>query len=418
MTSGREEHETVVPELDAAVGFQRDLYLYWREAHAAGGLALTGRGYLTRQALRHMRAALVAADGVSLAEMGSTESEAGRLFFLRRLLERLALLRPQPGEARLLAEDRPAIAGFVALPLAERLRICARVWVAGGWWPDRSDPRVAPPRLMLPAPPRIALARRRLLESLATLASGAAVAMLATPLMSPATPQRAARAKRGSQPRPIAAAVPEGDIQRAALDGPLTWMGFVAASQAGENEGVPPGYRVCPAARALGSSVARLDESHGQVRLLPDRTIVAYPPLTAPELLLLDTCAEHSSLDQTARYRLSRQAFARARGAGWTAQTTADRLEALAGMPLPSNVRVTLDDWERHGERLRVTHDVRLLEVRDARLLDALLAEQGVARWVERRLTSTAALLAPDGVTPVRAWLLQRGELPELVRRS
>ena len=415
MTSGRNEHESAVAGLGVAVGFQRDLYLYWREVDAAGGLALTTRGYLSRQALRRIRAALAAADGVSAAETGLTESEDGRLFFLRRLLERLALLRSHPEEARLLAADRPAIARFLALPLAERLRICARVWVAGGWWPDRSDPRIAPPRLMLPAPPRIALARRRLLDSLAALAASAAVVALDGPLASPVAPQRALKARRGSQPRPNAA-TPEADIQRAALDGPLTWMGFVTASQAGEGE--QPGYRAGAAARALSTSAARLDESHGPVRLLPDLTIVAYPPLIAPALLLLDTCAGRSSLDQTARYRLTRQAFARARGAGWTAQSTADRLEALAGVPLPPNVRVTLDDWERHGERLRVTRDVHLLEVRDQGLLDALLAEPTAARWVERRLTATAALLAPEGVTPVRAWLLQHRELPAHMRSS
>src|SRR5215469_10260979 len=246
MTYGRDEHESAAPGLAVAVGFQRDLYLYWREVDAAGGLALTTRGYLTRQALRRMRAALAAADGVSAAETGPAEGEDGRLFFLRRLLERLALLRSHPEEPRLLAEERPAIARFLALPLAERLRLGARVWVAGGWWPDRSDPRIAPPRLMLPAPPRIALARRRLLDSLAALAIGATVVTPATPQAAPAAPQRVVKARRGSQSRPLAAA-PEADIQRAALDGPLTWMGFVTLSQSGEGE--RPDYHASPAAR-------------------------------------------------------------------------------------------------------------------------------------------------------------------------
>ncbi|MGZ3675957.1 MAG: hypothetical protein ACXVCO_16760, partial [Ktedonobacterales bacterium] len=45
-------------------------------------------------------------------------------------------------------------------------------------------------------------------------------------------------------------------------------------------------------------------------------------------------------------------------------------------------------------------------------LLDALLADRAAARWIERRLTPTTALLTEEAVAATRAWLLRRGELP------
>jgi len=77
-------------------------------------------------------------------------------------------------------------------------------------------------------------------------------------------------------------------------------------------------------------------------------------------------------------------------------------------------VRVTLSDWARHVERVRLTPNVTLLETRAPAVLDALLADRAARGWVERRLTPTAALLVPGSAARVREWLLRRGELPAL----
>ena len=149
--------------LSAAARFQRDLYLYLRAAREMEGLPLTTRGYVSRPALRRVRALLQAADGHALAESDAdlAEVDDGRLFFLRRLLERLGLLTKdeaaERATQRLVVAPSDQIAAYFARSLAERLRICARVWVAGGWWPDAPDTRAAVPGVMTPAAPRIAL---------------------------------------------------------------------------------------------------------------------------------------------------------------------------------------------------------------------------------------------------------------------
>jgi hypothetical protein len=427
MTSGASSKEQIMSEeasvigLNEATRFQRDLYLYWREAHTSAGAPLTSRGYVTRPALRRIRTALACGmpgggqRGEAAADLA--EGEDLRLFFLRRLLERLGLLRADADGSRLATCERGEMARFLAHPLAERLRICARLWVAGGWWLDRPDPNAAPPRLLAPSPPRIALARRRALEMLGSRAPGELVAIPPPPLRgAKGVRSRGRRLGRDTLER-AASADSDGETLRAALLGPLAWMGFVALEATG-GSAEPAACRAGVGLRALapGDDMSALSEQSGRVVMLADLSLVAYPPLTAPLLLTLDSCAEAIALDVVARYRLTREALSRTHHAGWSAAEVALRLEALSGAALPANVRTTLADWERHVERLRLTPNVSVLEAPTPALLDALLADRVAREWVERRLTPMAALLVPGRVPQVREWLLRRGELPALLR--
>jgi hypothetical protein len=392
-----------------AARFQRDLYLYLRVAREEDGLALTARGYVSRPALRRARAALLAVEGRQpLASDGEPpESSDGRLFFIRRLLERLSLLHagqtPERTVRRLVAAPRDEVAAYFARPLVERLRFCARVWVGGGWWPDTLDARASIPGVMTPAAPRVALARRRLIEWLAALRSGAAIDLPTAP----ATALPHTRVRRNA--RPLEA---DHETARAALEGPLKWLGFVKAE-----EGKPIGYRAEAACGALASSGdAELSEAHGRVTIQPDLSIIAYPPLSAPLLAALDHYADLGQLDRVARYKLSRAALARSGRSAWEADALAERLERLTGAPLPENIRVILRDWQRQGERIRAVEDAAVLELDDVTLLDVLLADRAAHGWIERRLSATAALIAAGHVADVRAWLLRRGELPATLR--
>lgn len=428
-------HHQEADALASATRFQRDLYLYWQVAHTTGGLPLTTRGYVTRPALRRVRARLFAPDVASespLQQADIAEAEDASLFFLRRLLERLGLLRATPDRSRLLAAARADIARYVALPLAERLRLCARLWVAGGWWPDRLESHAEPPRLMAPAPPRVALARRRLLHDLASSDQQTRLRIPASPTPQPGNPSRrkTATSKHVTPTRTLAATPNETETQRAALLGPLAWLGLVALeTPTATREQLPDGrelvaYHTTPAAAILRqpgndyppfqghSTDAALVERHGRVTIQPNFTIIAYPPLTASELLLLDSCASEASFERAASYQLTRASIVRARQHAYDIVDLRRRLEALSGSPLPANVSTTLADWARKAERVRLSRDIMLLEVANSALLDVLLADRTATRWVDRRLTPTAALLTEEGATSVRAWLLRHGELP------
>ena len=396
--------------LSAAARFQRDLYLYLRAAREMEGLPLTTRGYVSRPALRRVRALLQAADGHALAESGAdlAEVDDGWLFFLRRLLERLGLLtRDEVAERptqRLVAAPSDQITAYFARSLAERVRICARVWVAGGWWPDALDTRAAVPGVMTPAAPRIALARRHLIESLAMMRPGETGTIPAA-----TTHGRPARKSPGVRVRHTPpTSETDTETTRAALTGPLVWLGFTRLSA-----GTPEEYIAEAACGALASSAGiEITEAHGRVTIQPDLSIVAYPPLTAPLLVSLDLYADLERLDRVARYKLARAALARSGRGSWIADALAERLERLTETPLPDNIRVILRDWQRNGERLHAIEDASVLEVDDGALLDALLADRTAHGWIERRLGATVALIAPGHVADVRAWLLRQGELP------
>ncbi len=429
--------------LTEAIRFQRDLYLYWHEVVTAGGLQLNTRGYLARAAMRRVSRRLAGVDGLSLERMEGVESEQMRLFYLRRLLQRLRLLertQTTPAAAILAAAPPSEMSRYLAHTLPERLRISARVWVAGGWWPDRQNPQTPPPRLMLPAPPRVALARQRLLDELSFPIQPDQAARLSAPPTQP--PSIAKEMDRAGRRRPTlrhsgGGATAEEEIRQDALAGPLLWMGFVEVQEdvddVQERPRMPPGgaesvqrtYRPTSAILALhqereGSvpdfpdARRALTEVHGRIVIQPNFEIVAFPPLTGPMLALLHACAEEVALERTARFRLTRGAFAEARRRRWSATALIQRLESEAGAPLPENVRVTLADWERQAERLRVTPNVRLLEVRESPLLDALLADPTMAHHIRKRITSVAAVVSTEGVADVRAWLLRHGELPAI----
>jgi len=402
------DDEKAVPDIEEATTFQRDLYLYWWAARELGELALTSRGFLTRPALRHLRSQWPASND------DRPEVNDPRRYYLRRLLERLGLLRvpTEPSKASanggLVAADTEIMARFLAHPLAERLRICTRLWVAGGWWPDGKPSRVAT-GLHTPIQPRIALARRRLIEMLAAPEPGSPVEIPGVLLAEDHSP-RIIGAAVHRKPRDIADE--RSETMRAALAGPLLWMGLVVkrdTNEAGERKLV-----VSQGVLALRNEPddATLRDTPGRVIIQPNLDIVAYQPLAAPTLFTLDSCATRVSLDRVAHYRLTRMDATRAQRDGWSEDDIAQRLEVLSESPLPGAVRVRLADWERAASRIRLTPQVTLMTTSTPELLDALLADRAARGWMIRRLGPTLALAQTDKLELLRHWLLARGELP------
>lgn len=399
-------------DLDDAVTFQRDMYLYWWAARELGELLLTSRGFLARPTLRRLRAQWPVSDG------DRAEADEPRLYFLRRLLERLGLLRvpsesqegmAQSRSSRLVAAEYATMARFLAHPLAERLRICTRLWVAGGWWPD-GKPSGTATGLHTPVQPRIALARRRLIEVLAATEPGSPIEIPGVPTISTRAPRIIGATAARRKPRDIAE--DRNEAMRAALIGPLHWMGLVVS----RDEGASGERRLVASSGVLA---LRSDPDDNQLQAAPGRVIVqpnldvlAYQPLTAPALFTLDTCATRVSLERVARYRLTKDGAIRAQQLGWSEDDIARRLEALSGGTLPGNVRVRLADWVRSARRLQVTSPATVLTTASPAALDALLADRAAHGWVLRRLGPKMALIQTEEIESVRRWLLARGELP------
>lgn len=422
-------------DLDAAIAFQRDLYLYWWAARELGELTLTSRGMLTRATSRRLRAQWPVSDD------DRAEGDDPRRYFLRRLLERLGLLRPPTGstelagsagpaetqrrtEPRLVAADPAMMARFLAHPLAERLRICVRLWVAGGWWSDgrSGDAASGPQSLHTPAQPRVALARRRLVETLAALEPGSPMETPggASPAaFGPRIIGATAQAARAKQRKPRDIAEERNQVMRAALVGPLRWMGLVVRGEESASD-APGELRLIVSRAALAlrnepdADGAAIPETPGRVIIQPNLDALAYPPLTAPTLFTLDSCATRGALERVAHYRLTKSDVTRAQREGWSDEELARRLEALTGQPLPGAVRVRLGDWARAADRIRLTPRATLLSTATPAVLDALLADRAACEWIVRRLGPTLALIPADEIEAVRRWLLAHGELPAI----
>jgi hypothetical protein len=405
-------------DIESAIAFQRDLYLYWRAACECGELALTSRGFLARSTLRRLRAQW------PMSHDDRAEADDPRFYYLRRLLERLGLLRVPsaspnmsdtsntPGTAgslRLIAAENATMARYLAHPLAERLRICTRLWVAGGWWPD-GKPSGAASTLHTPAQPRIALARRRLIEMLAALEPGSPVDIPGVATTADHAPRIIGATATRRKPRGIAEE--RNETMRASLAGPLQWMGLVV-----KGEDSVSGERrlfVSHGMLALRNEPddALTPETPGRVVIQPNMDIVAYQPLTAPTLFTLDSCASRGALERVAHYRLTKDDMTRAQQSGWSEDEIVRRLEALSGSSLPGNIRVRLADWARAASRIRLTPQATLLTTATPAMLDALLADRNARGWVIRRLGPTMALVETSQLEAVRRWLLARSVLP------
>jgi hypothetical protein len=304
------------------------------------------------------------------------------------------------------------------------------VWLAGAWWPDEPDGRQTPPALRAPAPPRVAVGRRHAVQMVLDTPPGAALALSAPGSGEGAaglgrSPRRAsrvgARGEASARLRSTTAAQALDDSTLQALLGPLRWLGFVTVAGGDRGTGAAPVMRVTQAAEALrphdgGSGARDVPEASGRVVVQSNLEVVAFPPLAAGTLLALDAAAEPRGHGQAARYALTRAAVASARRAGWGTGSIAARLEQLSGAPLPQGVRVTLADWDRHVERLRLRGGLAVLDVHESRVLDRLLADAQAKVWVERRVAPTTALIYGASAAAVRAWLLRNGEMPAMAQ--
>lgn len=397
-------------DIEDAVAFQRDLYLYWWATREIGGLALTSRGFVARPELRRLRAQW------PMSGDDRPEADDARLYFLRRLLERLGLLRASntrsagtSATVELLAAGSATMARYLAHPLAERLRICTRLWVAGGWWQDGSLASVAA-GLHAPVQPRIALARRRLIEMLAAQDPGSPVEISGVPTATTHAPRIIGATATRRKPRGIAEE--RHQTMRAGLMGPLHWIGLVVwrGTPATAERQLVVGHGMLALRREPDD--AAIHETYGRVIIQPNLDVLAYQPLSAPALFTLDQCAARAKLDRVAHYRLTKESVIRAQQSGWSEDETARRLEQLSGGPLPGNVRVRLADWTRAASRVRLTSNAAVLTTATSQVLDALMSDRNARAWVVRRLGPAIALVAPADVEAVRRWLLAHGELP------
>lgn len=166
------------------------------------------------------------------------------------------------------------------------------------------------------------------------------------------------------------------------------------------------------AAPAPPPDAPRSAATAGRLLVQPSYTVLALPPLDQSTLARLSGFAETISLAEVGEFKLTQAALFAAVERGADVAEIVRFLEERSGVPLPQNVRYTLNDWSKAFGQIRLYREAALLEG-EPTLLDRLEADATVAPLVVRRLTPDRLLLS-HAAAAERA-LVALGELPQMI---
>ncbi len=389
--------ETVreVPQVLAASArtCQRDLYLVWSTARETP-FQPVATGQLRMSDLKRLSGQLLVQENIV---KGTKESDYRRLFFLRRLAEKLALLRwkTEQGVYQLTAKADPA---FLHVDPAQRVQDSFLAWRDGDWWNElwatyvQGDTRASGSLTDL-APPKVIEARQTVLNEIVRRAKGNTTWIwldtislwLSTRNENFLVDRTMAETQRPMYYSygPVAGSpyvynsldwvwascqrdedlgwrsVEEVFIRSVVAEG-LYWLGLV---DLGYLQPVTPAGGAAPANVVavrltdmgrwllLGDPKPALPEEAGRVVIQPNFRIFAFDPIADRVLAQLDTFATRLNAERAIEYELSRETIYRALLAGQNVNKIKAWLVEVSGNPIPQNVERSLDEWQAAFDR-------------------------------------------------------------------
>jgi len=410
----------------------RDVYTILSAATQAP-IPLTARGLIAKRALTRLDAQLrVPEDAASVA----AESELVRLPLLRALLEDLGVLAAHSGS--LVATDR--VSACLSQPPGDRRGQLMRTYRQTTRWCELlyiKGLQIQPVGGYRGAPQEIISARQRVLVELAELPVDRWILLddvverlkrRAYELLFPrqwssytsyySNPYRASGGNpmnwdfTPSLDEERAWDLVEGGLIRVIVGQVLHWLGVV---DIGHFETGSVAIRVTPdGALLLHDRNLPTVVSKSKVVVQPNFQVFAFEPTDESVLFTLDQLADRIRAEQVVEYQLSRDSVYRAQRTGLDAAAIVAFLEQVSTVPLPQNVRRSLEEWGALHERVVVHHGVSLLHAVDAPTLDGLYADPQVAPLLGRRVAPTAALVALEHLVLLRQRLLESDYLPAL----
>lgn len=446
---------------------QRDLYLLWSAAREAP-LQLTNAGLLRVTDLKRVAGQLLVAETIA---KGAKEDDHRRILFLRQLATALEALRGNAAANRLDAHPSPP---FIAATPAERVRLSFQRWRDGAWWNElwaTATRAYTNETVVTPTAPRIASARRDVLNALALLARrmeqkqkttmpwvalddisdylrdrndeflverttaeqrsssyGYRYRSYGTSFYSPyeynslgwtwsAYRQDEEAGWKGVERVFIETVLSEG----------LYWLGLVdlgytrpAAAQGGAAPAAVAAVRLTDMGRwlLLDGPAPEIPEESGRVVVQPNFRIFAFDPISDAVLARLDGFASRQNAERAIEYELTRETLYRAQLAGQSAGQIQAWLEQVTGAPLPQNVARSLAEWQAAFERITVHSRVGWLEAATPELVDVLLNDRRWSQAIVKRATPTGLIVRADRIDELEQALLAAGELPARNRDS
>ena len=202
----------------------------------------------------------------------------------------------------------------------------------------------------------------------------------------------------------------EAGVIRSVATQALRWLGIV---DLGYRDDRPVSFRItADGARLLQG--APLDEgvpAAPNVVIQPNFQLFAFEPTDESVLFRLDQIADRVHLEQAGEYRVSRDSLYRARRAGWDTAGVLGFLQEISTVPLPQNVRRSIEEWGAEQERVVIRRGTALLQAADGQTLDALFADPVLVPLLGRRVTLTATIIATPTLATLQRTLLERDQL-------
>jgi hypothetical protein len=413
----------------------RDLYLYWDYVRFHE-VELLLSGLVGKRALKAINAVLLAPD--PLMEKAKGEDDAGRLYFLRLLLEKLGLVRNAVGRLQVGDGDPRKVPAFWGLPPDAQARACVEAWrdlpMAHSLGPDTAD-----------LIPRYVHARQVLLTVLAALKPDAWIEVeelldrllavdeefLFTERVKIANVRggwyyMGYRSMSREQALNRVAALEHRFVEQC-LAGFLREVGAVELGYVGKTLRA---FRLRDGGKRLPAMGGESDQSQpavesqsaggsgvaapvGRVVVQPNFQVLAIGPVGLDVLAQLDLFAAREQADAGAfTYRLSRDSLYRAQLLGTAVGEVVELLERASGTALPQNIRRSLDEWSAQHERIVFRRDVTLLEAATPDLLARLRADRGTGGKLARAVSPTVALLKRGRQQALVEALVERGLFP------
>lgn len=451
---------------------QRDLYLFWSAARETP-LQLTNAGLLRVNDLKRVAGQLLVTETFA---KGNKEDDFRRILFLRKLATTLETVQLDAFGNQLEAQPAPA---FISQTPTERVRISFERWRDGRWWNElwvtwNSSHRVGTNEIPgADAAPRVARARRIVLDMLAQLVKQAARKQgIPAPWISLDEISGALR-ERNSEFLVTREVVEQrssdygrysysfyspyeyndlgwawsgyhndetagwNGVERAFIRAVLTeglyWLGLVDLGYA---KPVTPQGGAAPAGMVvvrltdmgrwllLNGPAPEIPEESGRVVVQPNFRIFAFDPISDTVLARLDSFATRRNAERAIEYELTRETLYRAQLAGQSADQIQTWLEQVTGAPLPQNVARSLAEWQAAFERITVYSRVGWLEAAEPALIDRLATDPRWSRAIVKRVSPTGLIVRADRIDELEQALLTLDELPsrnsdpELARRA
>lgn len=374
-----------------AGAFQRDLFIYWNYLQQ-NPIKLLQAGTIPRRHMRQINKQLLVPDEEAGTAAG--EEDAGRIFFLRIMLEELGLARRENNWLKALGQGAlpPPFWGWTS---TERTKICLETWLGSKSWSE------IPYRAELVGMVNLQGGRAAVIGLLSRQTAGQWLSALRFRNRLSAFnkgflfPRKMGEAQRWQS-------YPHDDVRlkelfseretafvEAALRGPLHWLGLLDVCI---NNRKASSFRLTPMTAHLLQGGEEPPPAGG-ARLLvqPNFQILAIGPVTDAVLARLELFADRVRISPAAvEYNVSRDSVYRAQRLGMKAQDILAFLADIADAELPQNVRRSLEEWDELHGRIVFRSGVTLCQTAGPEMLDDLLSDGSLDGQL-RRLSSTVA---------------------------